>query len=131
MTDILSRLPTEPWYEEERTDVAEIAMDILHRGSVITREKQVKDENLKTSIYALESTTADEELVRWSSRGYLLDNGVLYRYAGRGLGKKRSWKFRHTRGRRFCTRITMILQQGISECNKPFIELQHNISSRR
>ncbi|XP_035215020.1 uncharacterized protein LOC118188639 [Stegodyphus dumicola] len=43
-------------------------------------ESQLKDENLKKIIESFESTQKTEECAKWTERGFLMNQGVLYRY---------------------------------------------------
>lgn len=52
-----------------------------NRSPTETRDQQLKDDNLKEIIEALESADDDDEMRKWTTRGYLLHDGVLYRYA--------------------------------------------------
>lgn len=81
VADMLSRLPIEPWDENERMDIGGIAVDMPSRGSGATREQQLKDDDLGTIIKALESTADEDAVKKWTTRGYFLNDSVLYRYA--------------------------------------------------
>lgn len=50
------------------------------KGAAEIRNEQIKDDELKTIIDAFETKSNNEEYRRWTNRGYLLNNGVLYRY---------------------------------------------------
>ena len=44
------------------------------------RESQLQDENLKKIIESFESLQKTEDFANWTDRGFLLNQGVLYRY---------------------------------------------------
>ncbi|GFX58878.1 transposon Tf2-8 polyprotein [Trichonephila clavipes] len=44
------------------------------------REAQLKDDNLKKIIGSFESPLKTEEYANWTERGFLMNQGVLYRY---------------------------------------------------
>ncbi|GFX33310.1 transposon Tf2-8 polyprotein [Trichonephila clavipes] len=44
------------------------------------REAQLKDDNLKKIIDSFESPLKTEEYANWTERGFLMNQGVLYRY---------------------------------------------------
>lgn len=79
LADTLSRPPCE--HSEECT-VCSIQVDLPHSGADEVRNKQLGDEELKTIITAFESTSDDDNFQRFSQRGYFMNNGILYKYAG-------------------------------------------------
>lgn len=60
-----------------------IQFDLPRRSASDIREAQMNDPNIKPIIEIFESTNPDDDelLQRWTHRGYLLNNGVLYRYS--------------------------------------------------
>lgn len=60
--------------------ICSIRIDIPSRGAADIREQQLKDEELKKIISAFEDETKNEEFIRYTTRGYFMNNRVLYRY---------------------------------------------------
>lgn len=60
--------------------ICTIQIDIPSRGAADIREEQTKDEELTKIIAAFEKTNKNEEFIRYTTRGYFMNNGVLYRY---------------------------------------------------
>lgn len=54
--------------------------DMPTRSVKDMRESQLQDDNLKKIIESFESTQKTEEYANWTERGFLMNNGVLYRY---------------------------------------------------
>lgn len=68
---------------EHKTDkcvICSIQIELPSRGATNLREQQLKDHSLEKIIKALEDTGKNEEYIRYTSRGYFMNNGVLYRY---------------------------------------------------
>jgi hypothetical protein len=77
MADALSRLP----YSDENTTDCEVcitSIDIPTRNPSEIREEQLKDENVKKNINALENNDCIDNAVYWTNKGYLINNGLLY-----------------------------------------------------
>lgn len=78
--DCLSRPPCNDYNHNPNTcDICTIQIDIPSRTAINIREEQLKDPELNTIVKSFEEPTS-EEFVRYTSRGYLMNNGVLYRY---------------------------------------------------
>ncbi|GBN48310.1 hypothetical protein AVEN_168894-1 [Araneus ventricosus] len=45
------------------------------------REEKLKDDELRKIIECFEKDNKDEDYVNWTSRGYLMNQGVLYRFS--------------------------------------------------
>ncbi|GBL54392.1 Retrovirus-related Pol polyprotein from transposon 297, partial [Araneus ventricosus] len=58
-----------------------ISIELPSRRSRDIREEQMKDEDLKKIIDCFESGRKDEDFINWTSRGYLMIQGILYRYS--------------------------------------------------
>ncbi|GFV43194.1 integrase_H2C2 domain-containing protein [Trichonephila clavipes] len=54
--------------------------DMPTRSCKDMREAQLKDDNLKKIIDGFESPLKTEEYANWTERGFLMNQGVLYRY---------------------------------------------------
>ncbi|GFU23313.1 integrase_H2C2 domain-containing protein [Trichonephila clavipes] len=54
--------------------------DMPTRSCKDMREAQLKDDNLKKIIDSFESPLKTEEYANWTERGFLMNQGVLYRY---------------------------------------------------
>lgn len=77
VADALSR-PVELESGESNITIDFVSVDFPKIGSEEFRKRQMSDSHLKLIIDALES--ADPvEFVRWSERGYILVNGILYK----------------------------------------------------
>lgn len=84
VADCLSRPPcpsteTEN-HQAEQCMICMVQIDIPARGAAAIREQQIKDDELAKIINAFEDEAKQEELVRYTTRGYFTNNGVLYRY---------------------------------------------------
>jgi hypothetical protein len=79
IADMLSRPVT-----SEEVSPCEISnfnvVDMPTRSVKDMRESQMKDENLKKIIDSFESTQKTEDYANWTERGFLMNQGVLYRY---------------------------------------------------
>ena len=58
-----------------------VGVDMPTRSPSSIREAQLKDEALKKIIDCFEKNHNDENFVNWTERGYLMNQGILYRYA--------------------------------------------------
>ncbi|GFX66261.1 transposon Tf2-9 polyprotein [Trichonephila clavipes] len=79
VADMLSRPVTqeeESFCEENNITIA----DMPTRSCTDMREAQLKDDNLKKIIDSFESPLKTEEYANWTERGFLMNQGVLYRY---------------------------------------------------
>ncbi|GFW22500.1 retrovirus-related Pol polyprotein from transposon 17.6 [Trichonephila clavipes] len=78
VADMLSR----PSYTENAaSDVCAITVDMPSRKSSDIRKGQLEDEELKKIIDCFESMDKDENFAYYTSRGYLMNQGILYRYS--------------------------------------------------
>ncbi|GFX86102.1 transposon Tf2-8 polyprotein [Trichonephila clavipes] len=78
VADMLSR----PSYTEgAASDVCTITVDMPSRKSSDIRKGQLEDEELKKIIDCFESMDKDENFANYTSRGYLMNQGILYRYS--------------------------------------------------
>ncbi|GFT65639.1 transposon Ty3-I Gag-Pol polyprotein [Trichonephila clavipes] len=66
----------ESFCEENNITIA----DMPTRSCKDMREAQLKDDNLKKIIDSFESPLKTEEYANWTERGFLMNQGVLYRY---------------------------------------------------
>lgn len=84
-TNVIADGLSRPDCKEHNTDqcICTIHIDVPRRSAADTRTAQMSDPQLKTIIECFESAKPeDDELIRrWTHRGYLLNNGVLYRYS--------------------------------------------------
>ena len=80
VADMLSR----PVCEEEEVSPCEICTivvaDMPARSSKDIRESQLQDDSLKKIIDSFESPHKTEDFANWTERGFLMNQGVLYRY---------------------------------------------------
>ncbi|GFW81334.1 retrovirus-related Pol polyprotein from transposon 412 [Trichonephila clavipes] len=71
-----------PFYTEgAASDVCAITVDMPSRKSSDIRKGQLEDEELKKIIDCLESMDKDKNFANYTSRGYLMNQGILYRYS--------------------------------------------------
>ncbi|GFY21582.1 retrovirus-related Pol polyprotein from transposon 17.6 [Trichonephila clavipes] len=78
VADMLSR----PSYTEgAASDVCAITVDMPSKKSSDIRKGQLEDEELKKIIDCFESMDKDENFANYISRGYLMNQGILYRYS--------------------------------------------------
>lgn len=57
-----------------------VSVDMPRRTGAEIRQEQLKDESIKKIIEALEQVDQNEDAIYWSNKGYLLNNGMVYRY---------------------------------------------------
>ncbi|GFX32614.1 integrase catalytic domain-containing protein [Trichonephila clavipes] len=67
--------------ENEQCDVCTVAIDVPSRSPKEIHDEQLKDEELVKIISCLEDPGKNVNYVNWVKRGYLMNQGVLYRYA--------------------------------------------------
>ncbi|GBM53787.1 Transposon Tf2-8 polyprotein [Araneus ventricosus] len=79
LADILSR-PTN-LNEDVPCDIFAASSDFPVIKSKDIRQEQLKDEELKKIIDCFENSSKDENFANWTSRGYLMNQGILYRYS--------------------------------------------------
>lgn len=78
VADALSRPPC----TKETSDdcgVCAITIDMPTRSPKEIRHEQMKDRNISKIIEALEEGRTKEDAIYWSNKGYLMNNGMLYR----------------------------------------------------
>lgn len=79
VADTLSRPPCNNISEDNCT-LFRVQIDMPRRNAEDIRTEQLKDADLKIIIDCLESVENDESHNRWTTKGYFLNNGVLYKY---------------------------------------------------
>ena len=57
-----------------------MAIDLPRRSATETRDSQLQDPELKTIVEAFEAPESDD-FMRYTARGYIMSEGVLYRYS--------------------------------------------------
>ncbi|GFX02111.1 integrase catalytic domain-containing protein [Trichonephila clavipes] len=67
--------------ENELCEVCTVAIDVPSRSPKEIRDEQMKDEELVKIISCLEDPDKNVNYVNWVERGYLMNQGVLFRYA--------------------------------------------------
>ncbi|GFW43457.1 transposon Ty3-I Gag-Pol polyprotein [Trichonephila clavipes] len=75
---MLSRLS---YTEGAASDVCAITVDMPSRKSIDIRKGQLEDKKLKKIIECFESMDKDGNFAKYTSRGYLMNQGILYRYS--------------------------------------------------
>lgn len=87
VADTLSRPPiADSTMEEGDNAIPEysfntIQVDLPKHNADQLRTEQLLDDELKTIINDFELKPEDERFIRWTNRGYFINNGVLYKYA--------------------------------------------------
>ena len=61
--------------------ICTVTIDMPIRSPAEIRGEQLKDERLQQIVKDLESLNNDEKSVYWSNKGYLMNNGLLYRHS--------------------------------------------------
>ncbi|KAL0838547.1 hypothetical protein ABMA28_016655 [Loxostege sticticalis] len=79
VADSLSR-PTCNSETQDNCGICSVIVDMPSRSAKEIRTEQLKDEGIKKIVLALEDITNDENAQYWSKKGYIMDNGLLYRY---------------------------------------------------
>ncbi|GFV69628.1 transposon Tf2-9 polyprotein [Trichonephila clavipes] len=79
IADMLSRPACNE--EHELCEVCTVAIDVPSRSPKEIRDEQMKDEELVKIISCLEDSDKNVNYVNWVERGYLMNQGVLFRYA--------------------------------------------------
>ncbi|GFW42339.1 transposon Tf2-9 polyprotein [Trichonephila clavipes] len=79
VADMLSRPACHE--ENELCEVCTVAIDVPSRSPKEIRDEQMKDEELVKIISCLEDPDKNVNYVNWVERGYLMNQGVLFRYA--------------------------------------------------
>ncbi|GBM43500.1 hypothetical protein AVEN_9454-1 [Araneus ventricosus] len=74
---MLSRLD----YDQEIPSCEENTVSIDFPSPMEIREEQLKDEDLRKIIHCFENDDKDINHANWLERGYLMNQGVLYRYS--------------------------------------------------
>ncbi|KAI5646286.1 hypothetical protein NE865_01748 [Phthorimaea operculella] len=65
---------------QENCDVCSIIADMPKRSAKEIRTEQMKDQDIAKIINALEDHTVEENVQYWNKKGYIMNNGLLYRY---------------------------------------------------
>lgn len=81
LADALSRPPCHD-SNQENCEVCLVSVDIAADNAKSIRDTQIRDPDLNRIIECLESPDPSEvDIRRWGDRGYVMLNGVLYRYS--------------------------------------------------
>lgn len=81
LADLLSRPSPQPDDLSETTsDLGIVSVDLPTRGAAETRKQQLRDEEIRDIIACFEGQNDDAAFARWTARGYIMANGVLYRF---------------------------------------------------
>ncbi|XP_063374947.1 uncharacterized protein LOC134662604 [Cydia amplana] len=78
VADSLSRPPCEEHIDP--CEICRVEFDLPKREEHNIRDEQMKDENLRSVIKTLEENEGSENNIQSLKRGYLMHNGVLYRF---------------------------------------------------
>ncbi|GFX48772.1 transposon Ty3-I Gag-Pol polyprotein [Trichonephila clavipes] len=79
VADMLSRPACHE--ENELCEVCTVAIDVPSRSPKEIHDERIKDEELVKIISCLEDPDKNVNYVNWVERGYLMNQGVLFRYA--------------------------------------------------
>ena len=80
LADMLSR-PSCTHAAQESCDICSIIIDVPTRKPSDLRAEQLKDDELKKIIQSFEDTEKGVDYTNWTERGYIMNQGVLYRYS--------------------------------------------------
>ncbi|KAF2891999.1 hypothetical protein ILUMI_14174, partial [Ignelater luminosus] len=78
IADTLSR-PIHTEEDDNLCSLCTVSLQPPHHGSREIREKQLEDPNVRKIIECFEGPSETPDLANWLDRGYLMDNGILYR----------------------------------------------------
>ncbi|GBN77066.1 hypothetical protein AVEN_119550-1 [Araneus ventricosus] len=98
IADVLSRLDFEQ--EIPSCEKNTVSIDFPASSPMESLEEQLKNEDLRKIIHCLENDDKDVNHANWLERGYLMNQGVLYRYSLSLKVKKLSWLFLFMKGTR-------------------------------
>lgn len=89
VADTLSRPPCD---DDNRNDcgICSVTIDLPRDGASKLREEQLSDPEVKKIINAFESRE-DLQITNWAERGYLMMDGVLYRYSPLEDAEEAQW----------------------------------------
>ncbi|GFU68631.1 transposon Ty3-I Gag-Pol polyprotein [Trichonephila clavipes] len=82
-SNVVANMLSRPAYHEENElcGVYTVAIDVPSRSPKKIRDEQMKDEELVKIISCVEDSDKNVNYVNWVERGYLMKQGVLFRYA--------------------------------------------------
>ncbi|KAG6438864.1 hypothetical protein O3G_MSEX000284, partial [Manduca sexta] len=66
--------------DQKNCGVCSVAVSMPQRSPSEIRTEQFKDEHISNIVTALEDPERTENAVYWSNKGYIMNNGLLYRY---------------------------------------------------
>ncbi|KMQ83891.1 reverse ribonuclease integrase [Lasius niger] len=89
VADTLSRPPCTDKNEGD-CEICTVVIDLPSEGAAKLREEQLSDPEVKKIIDAFE-TKDNPDVANWTSRGYLMTNGVLYRYSPMKETEEAQW----------------------------------------
>lgn len=91
VADTLSRPPCTDKNKED-CEICTIVIDIPSEGAAKLRKEQLSDPEIKKIINAFETKdNLDFPVANWTFRGYLMSNGVLYRYSPMEETEEAQW----------------------------------------
>ncbi|GFT35085.1 retrovirus-related Pol polyprotein from transposon 17.6 [Trichonephila clavipes] len=79
IADLLSRPTSEQ--EKADSDILAVSVDFPTRSPKEVREEQLKDDELKKIIECFENNEKSANFANWLERGYLMNQGILFRYS--------------------------------------------------
>lgn len=80
IADTLSRPPC-TYENENQCDICVAIVDMPRETEKTLREEQLKDPDISKIVTVLETTPQSDDVYHWRDRGYILNDGVLYRYS--------------------------------------------------
>ncbi|CAH2108895.1 unnamed protein product [Euphydryas editha] len=82
-TNVVADTLSRPICDEALTKeygICSVEVEMPKRSPSEIRKEQLKDNYVHRIVKALEDTERNENAVYWSNKGYLMNNGLLYRY---------------------------------------------------
>lgn len=80
VADCLSRPPCSD-DTSQTCGICTVTIDMPVRSPSEVRNEQLQDTRIRKIVEALEGTDKDEDAAYWSNKGYLMNNGILYRHS--------------------------------------------------
>ncbi|KAJ0171192.1 hypothetical protein K1T71_013391 [Dendrolimus kikuchii] len=82
-TNVIADTLSRPICDEQSINdcgVCSIVVDMPQRSPADIRAEQLKDEQINSIVTALEAAERTENAIYWSNKGFVMNNGLLYRY---------------------------------------------------
>lgn len=89
IADMLSRPPCA--HEENSCSLCAVAIDFPTVSSADLRSQQLQDPELKKIIDCFEDNERANDAITWTDRGYIMNQGILYKYAPESETDEAQW----------------------------------------